>query len=140
MTDTHRTDELVPLVEERLHVGKRTVEAGRVRIRTTVEERQAWIREDLEHEEVSIERVPVGREVEAVPEIRREGDVLVVPIVEEIVVVEKRLVLREELHVRKQRRTEHVEEPVTLRAAKAVIEREETHGQGNANREHRSTR
>jgi stress response protein YsnF len=45
-------------------------------------------------------------------------------VLEEVLVVEKRLVLKEELHIRRRVETETVEVPVTLRKQRAVVERE----------------
>ena len=53
----------------------------------------------------------------------RREDTDVVGLVEEVLVVEKRLILREELHVRKHAGTRTVEQPVTVRSMRAVIER-----------------
>jgi stress response protein YsnF len=61
--------------------------------------------------------------VETPPAVRTDGDVVIVPILEEVLVVEKRLVLKEELHIRRQVNHEDVEVPVTLRKQRAVIER-----------------
>ena len=121
-------EERIPLVEERVSVTKRTIETGRVRVKTIVDENQAWVREELAHEEAIVEHVPVGREVTEIPEVRHDGDVLIVPVIEEMLVVEKRLVLKEELHIRKQRRTEQIEEPITVRSMRAVVEREPLDG------------
>jgi stress response protein YsnF len=65
----------------------------------------------------------VGRVVEAVPEVRQDGDVMIIPIVEEEVVLVTRLVLREEIHIRTKttRRTEQF--TVNLRAERAEITR-----------------
>lgn len=123
MTDS--SSERIPLIEEQLKVGKRVVETGRVRVRTTVEESRVWVREDLEREEVEVVRVPVDRQVDVAPQVRVENDVMIVPVVEEVVVVEKRLVLVEELHIHRRRTTEHVEEPFTLRRTRAEVERVE---------------
>jgi len=60
--------------------------------------------------------------VETAPEIRTEGDVTIVPVLEEVLVVEKRLVLKEELHIRRRIETETVEVPVILRKQRAIIE------------------
>lgn len=98
-------------------------DASRVRIRTVVDHQTHWVAEDLVGDEVVVERVPIGREVTAAPDVRREGDLLIVPVVEEVLVVEKRLVLKEELHVRKVSRRVHVEEPVLVSHARAVVER-----------------
>jgi uncharacterized protein (TIGR02271 family) len=118
------SDEILSLVDEQLSVRKRRVETGRVRIKTVVGEHQEWIQEALEREEITVERVEVDRIVEAHPVIRQEGDVLIIPVVEEVMVVEKRLLLKEEIHVRTQRHVEQVDEPVTLKSTRAVIERE----------------
>jgi stress response protein YsnF len=67
--------------------------------------------------------VPVDRVVETAPETRTEGDVTIVPVLEEVLVVEKRLVLKEELHIRRRVETETAEVPVTLRKQRAIVER-----------------
>jgi stress response protein YsnF len=54
--------------------------------------------------------------------------VTIVPVLEEVLVVEKRLVLKEELHIRRRVDTESVEVPVTLRKQRAIIEREAQDG------------
>jgi hypothetical protein len=71
-----------------------------------------------------VERVPIDREVSETPSIREEDGVTIVPVVEEILVVERRLRLKEELHIKKVRRTEDVEVPVTVRSTRATVERE----------------
>ena len=47
----------------------------------------------------------------------------IVPVLEEVLVVETQLVLKEELHIRRQRTTEAVEVPVQLRKQRAMVER-----------------
>lgn len=118
---------VVPLVEEALRVGKRRVETGRLRISLSTEREERVVRETLRSEHADVERVAIGRELaegEAAPTVRREADgTLVVPVLEEILVVERRLVLREELRLRVSATEEAVEETVTLRRQQAVIER-----------------
>ena len=123
-------DEVIPLIEERLTVGKRVVETGRVRVTTTVEERTETIAAELKRDNVVVERTPINREIETTPEVRWEGDTFVVPIVEEVLVVEKRLVLKEELRIRPQKTTEHVEQPVVVRRTVASVERSGPRGDG----------
>ena len=114
----------LPIAEERIAVHKRTVERGRVRVRTVVDEQTRWVRESLMTEDVVVERVAVNREVESPPPIRQEGDVTVIPIVEEVLVTERRLVVKEEVRLRKERRFEPVEQPVALKTMRAVVERD----------------
>ena len=113
----------IPLVEERVSVAKREVETGRYRIRVGVEERQENIPVELSHDEVEIERVPVNRTVTQLPSVRLEGSTTVIPVVEEVVVVEKRMVLVEEIHVRRKTSVTTEQIPVTIRSEQANIDR-----------------
>lgn len=122
-------EEVIPLVEERVVVDKRRVESGRVRVSTRVETREEIVRAELARDEVIVERVPIGREVETVPDIRQEGEVTIMPVVEEVLVVEKRLVLVEEIHLRRRRTIEQFAQPVTLASQRAEIARHETGGE-----------
>ncbi|HEX2540860.1 MAG TPA: YsnF/AvaK domain-containing protein [Caldimonas sp.] len=115
--------ERLPLMEEVLSVGKRSVETGRVRVSTKVEERLAEVAQDLVRENVEVEYVDIGREIEVAPEVRIEGETIVIPLIEEVLVVEKRLILRQELRVRRRTHSERVEEAVPLRRTTAVVER-----------------
>jgi uncharacterized protein (TIGR02271 family) len=114
---------VIPLVEERVSVTKREVETGRLRIEVSVEERQDHIPVDLAHDELEIVRVPVNKAVSALPSVRLEGATTVIPVVEEIVVVEKRLVVVEEIHVRRKSLTETKQIPVTLKSEQVRIDR-----------------
>ena len=118
---------VLALVEEALRVGKRRVETGRVRVYVSTETEERLLRETLRAERAEVERVPVGRELaegEQAPVARREEDgTLVVPVLEEVLVVERRLVLREEIRLRLVPVEEPVEQPVTLRRQRAAVER-----------------
>jgi uncharacterized protein (TIGR02271 family) len=84
----------IPVFEEKLHVDKTISETDRVFIRTSVLERTEYADLDLRSDEATIERVPVGRIVDAPPAIRQEGGTVIVPVLEEIMVVQKRLLLK----------------------------------------------
>ena len=100
------------------------VETGRVRIHKTVHERDETVELLLKRDDVSVERVAVGRTVSEPPAARQEGDTLIIPILEEVLVVEKRLVLKEELHVRTRRTEQVAHEVVRLRTEEVSIETE----------------
>jgi uncharacterized protein (TIGR02271 family) len=117
------TETVLPLLAEELEVSKRRVETGRVQIARVTHEREQLIDELLERETVEIHRTPIGRQVDAMPAIREEGDVIVIPIVEEVLVVERRLVLKEEVRITRVRTTERHQESVTLRHQEAVVTR-----------------
>jgi uncharacterized protein (TIGR02271 family) len=119
----------IPLVEERLAVSRQEVETGRLRVRITVDEHEEKVGAELRHDEVEIRRVPKNEALTELPGVRTDGDVTIIPVVEEQLVVEKRLVLVEEIHVVRRTETERREVPVTLRTEQADIERE---GEGGA--------
>jgi uncharacterized protein (TIGR02271 family) len=121
-SDTHST---IPVAQERLRVDKRVVETDRVRISTRVEPQPAWVREELAREDVQVEWVQVDREVSTPPQVRTEGDTLIVPLFEEVLVVEKRLVLRQELHVKRRTIVEPYEERVTLLRTHVDVQRDQ---------------
>jgi uncharacterized protein (TIGR02271 family) len=113
------------LFAEELSLAKETVETGRVRISTHTLEREALVDEDLAHEQVKIETIPVNLQIDAVPEVRQEGDTTIVPVVEERVVVKRRLMLKEEVRIRRVHSTERHRETVKLRYQHAVFTRQE---------------
>jgi uncharacterized protein (TIGR02271 family) len=113
---------VVPVVEERVRVETRPVETDRVLIRKTVETRDERVERSLHSEELSIERVPIGREVSEAPVTREEGGVLIVPVLEEELVVRTRLVLKEELRIRRRESVRPVRQTVQLRREVAQVE------------------
>jgi len=117
------SEQVIPLVEETATIGKRQVVTGRVHVQTVTDTMDEVAKANVQRESVEVTRVPVDRVVESAPEIRTEGDLTIVPIVEEVLVVEKRLVLKEELHIRRRVETETVEVPVTSRKQRALVER-----------------
>lgn len=118
-------DDVLQIVTETATLEKRDVLTGRVRVSTRTEAVDELVSCVLERRDVSVTRVAVDRQVDAVPAVRTEGDVTIIPVVEEILVVEKRLVLREEIHLRQTTTSQSVEVPVSLRKQHAVIERDD---------------
>jgi stress response protein YsnF len=82
----------------------------------------------VQREDIEVTRVSIDRVVETAPEIQTDGNVTIVPVFEEVLVVEKRLVLKEELHIRRRTETETVEVPVTLRKQRAIVARKAPDG------------
>jgi uncharacterized protein (TIGR02271 family) len=114
---------VVPVIVEDLEVQKRVVQTGNVRITKTIHEREALVDEPLWREEVEVERVPIQRLADGPIPVRYEGDTMIVSIMEEALVVEKRLMLKEELHIRKRRIEVHQPQSVTLRSEEVHVER-----------------
>ena len=124
--DQARSKVVVPVFEERAHVEKHEVSTGRLRVRTVGETVEEMAGATLESDELEVTRVAVDRVVGEPPAIRSEGDLTIIPVLEEVLFVEKRLVLKEEVHVRRRTRTETVEIPVEVRKQRAIVERDDT--------------
>ena len=116
-------DPKLTLLEEELTVGKEAIETGRLRVSKQTYTREVLIDEDFLSEHADIERVPVGRQVFEMPLIRQEGNTTIVPIVEEVLHTERRLILKEEIKITRRQKTEQFHDRVTLRYQEAVITR-----------------
>jgi len=125
--DSNETDPLeqvvIPLHAEEVSVGKRQVATGRVKVSTLTRAREELVEEILQSERVEVDRVPVGKVITQMPEVRTEDDTMIIPVVEEVVVLQRQLVLKEEVRVRRIRETQNYREHVVLRRQEAVITR-----------------
>ncbi len=96
-----------------------------MRVHVTVEEREETITEQLTRDDVQIERVARNERLSEMPHVRLEGGTTIIPVVEEVLVVEKALVLVEEIHVRRRMEIETVQIPATVRSERATVERDD---------------
>jgi uncharacterized protein (TIGR02271 family) len=116
---------VIPVIAEALEIDKRRTETGHVRIRKVVHEREEVVDAPLLREEMSIERVPIQRFVDEAVPIRYEGDTTIISLFEEVPVVEKRLLLKEELRITRRRVEAHKPVRATLRRKEATVEHTE---------------
>jgi uncharacterized protein (TIGR02271 family) len=127
LSTSNRTREeeriVMPVIAETLDVQKRKVQTGGVRVRKVVHEREEVVDEPLMREEVQVKRVPVNRVVDAPVPVRHVGNTMIISLLEEVLVVEKRLMLKEELHITKGEIETYKPQRVTLRSEEAVVER-----------------
>ena len=112
---------VIPLVEEVLSVTKREVELGTVSLRKTVSERTEVVDEPLLRTGVEVKRVQIDEFVDSPPPVRHENGVMIIPVLEEVLVVEKRLRLKEEMHI-SQTRTEHHDPQTVILRTEAITE------------------
>jgi len=113
---------IIPVITEDVVVTKDWVEKGRVRVTKRALTEEQPIHEMLREEYVQVERVLVNRPVDAVPDVRYEGDTMIIPLVEEVVVVEKRLVVKEELRITKRQSEREYTDTVTVRHDDVTVE------------------
>lgn len=116
----------IPRIEEQLQVGKQTLETGRVKLTKTVHETGETVAIPLLREEYTVERLALHQYVDEVPFTRQEGETTIYSVVNEVLVVQKRLLLVEEIRVTRQQ-TQHDEtQTVPLRREEITIERTAT--------------
>src|SRR5712672_4402770 len=113
----------IPVFEEEVIVDKHSVVTGRVRVRTITESVDDVARATLEEQNIEIRRVPIDQVVDTPPSVRTEGDITIIPVLEEVLVVEKRLLLKEELHIRPHTESEVIEKPITRRKQRVIVDR-----------------
>jgi uncharacterized protein (TIGR02271 family) len=122
-SDTTTVSDTLRLHAEEVTVARRRVEGDTVRVSTVTREVEKSVDETLIHERVEVEHVAIGLPIDVVPPVREEEDVTIIPIVEEILVIEKRLILKEEVRIRRIRVPAIHHELVTLRDQDVLVER-----------------
>jgi stress response protein YsnF len=111
------------LLEEQISVVRRRVEGDTIRVSTVTNKVEKHVAEEILHERVEVEHIAIGRSIDSVPPIREEGEVTIIPVIEEVLVIEKRLILKEEMHIRRVRVPDVHREVVTRRTHDVVVER-----------------
>jgi len=123
LSNTDDPLQVIPVISEQATVQKRKSTTGSVAIRKSVHERTEVVDPALQADEVKVERVAVNRIVEAPVPVRQEGDTTIISLLEEVLVVEKRLVVREEVHITRVHKEIHDPQEVQLREEHVEIVR-----------------
>lgn len=118
---------VIPVIEEQLHIDKQIVETGIVRIVKEVIEEPETVNVPVFREEVIVDHVAIQQYVDAAPAVRYEGETMIIPVVREVLVTEKKLLLVEEVHVTKRQITNQENLEVMLRKEKVTVERRTPH-------------
>ncbi|WP_082489177.1 YsnF/AvaK domain-containing protein [Dyadobacter sp. Leaf189] len=116
--------QVIPVIEEKLVVTTELVETGSVTVSKKVVEEQVQFDEHITSEQLLVERKEINRYVDtAPPAIRQEGDVTIISVMKEVLVVEKRLMLVEEVHITKQQQQTPQHFSETLRKEQISVSR-----------------
>lgn len=116
------SDVVIPILAEDVVVEKQVVETGRVRVHKTVQQHEELVDEPLVQEAIEVERVPVNRIIERPIPTRQEGDVTIISVTKEVLVVEKRLMFTEEVRITRRKSEYHDPQRVSLRSEEIAIE------------------
>ena len=125
-SSTIKTEEkiIIPVHEEEISIDKVKVEIGQVRIEKDVVDEQVAKEVTLKKKQVNITRIPKNEVVDTPPAVRREGNITIIPVVKEVVIVRKELVLTEEIHIEQKVETEVEEIHATVRKEEVNIKRD----------------
>jgi uncharacterized protein (TIGR02271 family) len=115
-------EETLDLREEQLVAHTELLEIGEITVRTEFDDVPGRLEVDACREEIVIEHEPVGQVVSERDQPSEKNGVLVMAVYEEQLVVVKRLVLKERLHIRRVATTERQLFEETLRRERLVIE------------------
>jgi uncharacterized protein (TIGR02271 family) len=123
--DVRHEEKTLPVMEENLRLGVGKIEKGKLTAKKKITEEDLIVSGPVLQDELSIERIPLNQYIdEAPPSVRYEGETMVIPVIEEEVVVQTRLRLVEEVRITRRQRERIAEEPVTIRREEVIIQRD----------------
>ncbi len=119
-------EDVIELREEQISIRKNQVLTGNISIKKTTETEEVTNEVSLFREDISIEHVIVNEQVEAMPQVREEGNTTIIPIVREVAVVTKKLVLVKEIRITKNRveSTERIKTDIRSEKAEVIQDSE----------------
>jgi len=128
ISEENTEEVVVPVVEEEIDASTKAVRTGSVRVDKHVEKRIRKVEAPLIHENVEVRHVPINRVVDRAPKMQRMGNTVIIPVVEEELVVSKRLVLKEEIHLITHRTNDRSVQEVELNRESAEVRRLDAEG------------
>src|ERR1051325_944854 len=118
-----KKENTIDVLHEQVNIDKKVVDSGKVFIHKKVYREDEEVTVPVAHEKVEIRKISVNKYVDALPAVRHEGNTTVIPVVQEVLVMEKKLLLVEEVHVIKHVVEKTEEHTVPLRKEKVEVER-----------------
>jgi uncharacterized protein (TIGR02271 family) len=119
-------EQVIPVVEDEIIIDKKLVRKGGITIKKEIISEDASVDIPLLKENLDIQRIPVNQYLDSRPEIRYEGDTTIIPVLKEV--IEKRLLLVEEIRITKTVTRETRSEKITLSKQKVTVTKEDGSG------------
>ncbi|GAB3165668.1 YsnF/AvaK domain-containing protein [Telluribacter humicola] len=115
---------VIPVVEESVHLDRKVIETGKVTVSKKTVEHEETVEGTFKFDDIQVERVEINEYIkDQPPGVRHEGDTMIVPVYKEVLVVEKRLLLVEELHITKRQTEKPYHTTVILRKEEVTVSR-----------------
>ncbi|MDQ9171215.1 DUF2382 domain-containing protein [Oxalobacteraceae bacterium R-40] len=124
----------IPVAREEINIDKRSVDTGKgIRVTKHVLEHDEIVNVPHITETLSVRHIEAGQIVseESLPQARQEGDIYIIPVFEEIYVLEKRIRLKEEIHITRARKETQEDQKIKLRSEQVAVERFDDDAQRN---------
>jgi uncharacterized protein (TIGR02271 family) len=121
-------DVVVPVLQEQMHVDAKPVTTGGVRVTKHVQSHNELVEQQLRTSHADVKRVKTNRVVDGPQPAQRVGNTLIIPVVSEVIHVEKRWVVTEEIHITQREEVETVQQTVPISHEEADIERFDEEG------------
>lgn len=125
---------IVPLIAEQLDVDAVPVLKGGVRVSKRVVGQEHLIEQELRRDHVEVRRVKVHRVVDGPQEAIQSGNTTIIPVVEEVLRIERQWVVTEEIHLIRTEETNTFRDKVIANREEAVVERFDASGQALTSR------
>ena len=122
-SSSEKRDVVIPLYAEEVSIERRQIAGDTIRVTVRTNTTEQVVDEHTTHMRVEVERTPIGKPIDSVPPVRTEADTIVIPVVKEVIVVERKLVLKEEIRLRRVQTAERQQESIRVRQQHAIIER-----------------
>jgi stress response protein YsnF len=126
--DEKNEQSVIPIIREEVCADAVPVVTGGVRVTKSVESHDEIVEQELRKSHVDVKRVMTNRVVDGPQSPRRVGDTLIIPVVSEVLKVEKQWVVTEEIHITEHQELETVQNKVTLDSEQAQVERIDSTG------------
>lgn len=115
----------IPVIQEFVNASKKVIETGKIHIKKEVVTEESTVNIPLNTESYKIERVPVkDRIFDDPPQVRQEGDEMIIPVIREVVEIKTRYEVTEEIHLIKNKSVTDHSEKVSLKKEKVTVERQ----------------
>lgn len=108
-----KASQKIPLIEESVQVKTEEVETGTVRVSKLTEVQEIPVELLLSSTQAVIEHEPINQYVDQTFGPRQEGDTIIVPIFEGVII--KQLVLKEEVHIQLKEETHEIHKRLAVR-------------------------
>lgn len=121
--DIGDSEAVVPIINEEMHARAVPVQTGGVRVIKRSYAHNETVEQELHKGRAEVKRVKTNRVVEGPQPVRREGNTTIVPVVCEILKVEKQFVVTEEIHIVQTEESETFRQNVSLCDEEVNVER-----------------